>query len=181
MNFALFEAMDQQEAHEHLRGFLETERAAVDSLRGDAERRGVPLDFSIASLPSILRWFLGRVRIVRVPVPTTEPEWIRDWHKDGLIDFDKESKYWILRAAYYLGECFVHSCSSLRWATGDPEYVEKNMPVVAGFRSGKEMAPMVVVENLFSRILGDGAPSDDIDTAISAWARDVSQTNGCGA
>jgi hypothetical protein len=171
MNFALFETMSTQEAREHLQGFLKTEGAAIESLRAGVEQSEAALDFSVVSLPSVLRWIMGKVRIVRVPIPATEPEWVRDWHKDGLIDFDEESKYWILRAAYYMGECFVRNCPSLRWTIGDPEYIEKNMPVVAGFRSGKEMAPTMIVENLFSRILGDAAPATAIDTAVRAWAR----------
>jgi hypothetical protein len=173
MNFALFDAMSPEEAREHLQGFLATESVATEALTAGAKQGGVLADFSVGSLPSVLRWIMGNVRIVRVPVPATEPEWIRDWHKDGLIDFDEESKYWMLRAAYYLGECFVRSYPSLRWGIGDPEYIEKNMPVVAGFLSGTEMAPMMIVENLFSRILGDGAPATDIDTAIRAWATDA--------
>jgi hypothetical protein len=173
MNFALFEALSPQEASEHLQGFLETEGAAVELLRASIEPSGVVMDFSVASLPSVLRWILGNIRIVRIPVPATEPEWIREAHKDGLIDFDEESKYWILRAAYYLGESFVRGYPSLRWTTGNPEYIEKNLPVVAGFHSGTEMAPMMIVENLFGRILGDAVPTTDIDTAIRAWANDA--------
>lgn len=62
-----------------------------------------------------------------------------------------------------------------REGAGDPEYVEKNMPVVAGFLSGDEMAPMMVVANLFARILGDGAPVTEIGSAIAAWIGDVAQ------
>lgn len=173
MNFELFETMSPQEAREHLQGFLETESAAVESLRAGAEQSGVEMNFSIDSLPSVLRWIIGKVQIVRVPVPESEPEWVRSFHKDGLIDFDEESKYWILRAAYYLGECFVRNYPSLQWTTGDPEYIEKNMPVVAGFRNGDEMAPMMIVENLFLRILGDSAPITSIDTAIETWMKDA--------
>lgn len=173
MKFPLFEAMTPQEAREYLRGFLETESVALEAQRAGAEQSGVSMDFTVASLPSILRWIMGKVRIMRVPVPASEPDWIQEWHKSGLIDFDEESKYWILRGAYYLGECFVRSYPSLRWGTGDPQYIEKNMPVVIGFRSGTEMAPMMIVENLFSRILGRNGSATDIDRAVTAWVTDA--------
>ncbi len=37
------------------------------------------------------------------------------------------------------------------------------------------MAPMMVVANLFARILGDGAPVTEIDRAIAAWTGNVAQ------
>jgi hypothetical protein len=43
------------------------------------------------------------------------------------------------------------------------------MPVVAGFRYGKELAPMMIMENLYSRILGDGASDADVDVMIETW------------
>lgn len=169
MNFELFESLTPEEAREHLQGFLDTERVAMDIMVPAAEQAGVRMDYSIASLPSVLKWILSGVQIVRVPVPATEPDWIREFHKDGLIDFPDQSKYLILRAAYYLGECFVRANSALFWTTGDPDYAEKNMPVVSGFQFNKEMAPMMVCENVFSGIRGRGEPESNIDKMVRAW------------
>jgi hypothetical protein len=55
------------------------------------------------------------------------------------------------------------------WAVGDPEYIEKNMPVVAGFRGGMELAPMMVCENSFAAILGDGEPESVVDVMVQSW------------
>src|SRR5258708_5397022 len=90
MNFELFDAMTPEEAREHLQGFLNTERVAMDVMVPAAQQAGVRMDHSIHSLPSVLKWILTEIQIVRVPVPATEPEWIRDFHKDGLIDFPDE-------------------------------------------------------------------------------------------
>ncbi len=131
------------------------------------------MDYSIASVPDALKWILKDVRIVRVPVPPSEPDWIRQAHKDGLVEFDEASKYPVLRAAYYLGESFVRAYPALYWTIGDPGYLQKNMPVVARFESGKEMAPIMIVENLSCRIFGRGAPVTDIDRAVGAWAKNA--------
>ena len=173
MNFTFFESLSLEGARDHLRGFLDTESAAIEGMRAAAEQAGVAMDDSIASVPHVLKWILKDVRIVRVSVPASEPDWVRQAHADGLIDFDDGSKYLILRAAYYLGQCFVGTCPSLHWTIGNPDYIEKNMPVVAGFESGTEMAPMMVVQNLFARILGDNAPITDIDRAVAAWGNDI--------
>lgn len=105
------------------------------------------------------------------PVPQDVPRWIRQAHKAGITEFDDDSQALLLRAAYYLGECFAR-LPDLYWATGDPEYMEKHMPVVAGFRSDEELPPLVVVENLFARIVGDAHPSKEIDETIEVWKRD---------
>ena len=169
MNFELFDSLTPDEAREHLQGFLDTERVAMEIMIPAAGHAGISMDYSMASLPSVLKWILSGVQIIRVPVPATEPDWIREFHKDGFIDFPAESKYLILRAAYYLGECFVRAHNSLIWTIGDPDYVEKNMPVVAGFQFDKEMAPMMVCENVFSGIRGRGAPESNIDIMIHSW------------
>jgi hypothetical protein len=169
MNFELFNSMTPEEARDHLQGFLATERVAMDTLVRATKQAGVQMDYSIGSLSPVLKWILTGIQIIRVPVPATEPQWIRDFHRGGLIAFPDESKYLILRAAYYLGECFVRANSALIWTVGDPEGAEKNMPVVAGFRSSMEMAPMMVCENLFGRVVGDGVPETHIDAMVKTW------------
>jgi hypothetical protein len=57
----------------------------------------------------------------------------------------------------------------LRWALGHPDYLYRNMPVIAGFRDGDELPPLVVVENVFTRILVDRADRATIDATINVW------------
>ena len=169
MNFSFFESLSTEEAHDHLDGFMTTESLAIDIMKPAAVRAGVAVDFSIASLPAFFRWVLPDIEVMRTPVPETEPEWIREFHKDGLIEYTEESKYLVLRTAYYLRECFVRSNDALSWGIGNRDSVENNMPVVTGFRFKMEMAPMMVCENVFSGIIGDIKSDAVIDTMISTW------------
>jgi hypothetical protein len=99
------------------------------------------------------------------------PEWIRSTpeYERGLFEFDEDSKNLICFVAYYLGECFVRNYSQLRWATGNAEYAEANMPVVTGFKREIELAPMLVLENLFRRITAKPDRISDIEIAIDTW------------
>lgn len=169
MNFPLFESMSPQEAREHLQAFLDTERVAMNVMTSGAEDAGIVMNYRLDSLTSVLKWILRSVQVVRVPVPAREPDWVREFHKEGLIEFPDGSKYLILRAAYYLGECFVRANGGLSWTVGNPDTIEKNMPVVAGFQSGVAMAPMMVCENAFGAIVGDGEPPSIIDTMVQTW------------
>ena len=171
MNFDFFDAMTPEEAKEHLQGFLATESAAIDQLAPAAQKAYVMLDYSLTSLTPFLRWLMTGVSVVRVPVPISEPSWIREAHSEGLIDFEESSKYLVLRGGFYMGETFIRSFPSLRWATGNPQYIEKNMPVVTGFGDEVEMAPVMIVENLFTRILGQSGSVTDLDIAVRSWAR----------
>ncbi len=143
----------------------------MEGLTEVAQQSGVVMDYSLTSLKRALKWILSGVKVVRVPVPSTEPEWVREFHKDGLIDFPEESKYLILRAAYYLGECFTRADDKLRWAVGRSDTVEKHMPVVAGFRHEKEIAPMLVCENLIKRVRGYASPEAHIDVMVDTWTK----------
>jgi hypothetical protein len=169
MNFAIFESMSQEEAAEHLAAFVGSERCALRAMEGAAAQAGAPLNYALASPPAVLKWFLSNVEAIRVPVPESEPPWVREFHKDGFVDFPEQSKYMILRAGYYLGECFVRAEARLSWGTGDRESVERNMPVVSGFRGGSEMAPVMVCENVFARILDRRGSESDIDRMVGAW------------
>jgi hypothetical protein len=169
MNFDAFHSMTVNEAREYLAGFLATERGAISIIEPAAHGAGVEMNYTLQSLPSVLKWILSGVTVFRVPVPETEPKWIRDYHKDGLVEFAEPSKYLILRGAYYLGECFVRYHPARSWSIGDSEYMEKNMPVVAGFRSRMELPPILVCESIFSRILGTNAPESHIDVMVNSW------------
>jgi hypothetical protein len=178
MDYQFFQSLSLKDATEYLRRFIDFESRAMEEVTKEAHNAGLKLDYSVRGLPTILKWIMHRIHISRLPVPLSEPEWIRQSHKDGIIEFDEASKILILRAAYYLGECFVRTFPSLRWTTGNPEYMEKNLPAVAGFRAGNEMAPMMVVESLFGRILGDDGPETDIDRAVDTWVENARRSNG---
>jgi hypothetical protein len=173
MKLENFDTFDEGEAAEYLRSFLGAECRALDSMRPAAERAGVAIDYAVASLPTVIKWILSGVQIIRVPLPDSEPEWIRQMDGQGLVELSENSKSLILRAAYYMGETFVRSHPGLHWSTGNPEYIEKHMPVVAGFESGCEMAPIMIVENLAKRIHGNNAPPGDIDRAVLEWEKDI--------
>jgi hypothetical protein len=169
MNFSFFGSLSIDEARDHLDGFIKTETLAIEAMGMAAIRADVVMDFSIASLPAFFRWILANLEVIRNPVPGTEPDWIREFHKDGLIEFTEEANYLILRTAYYLGECFVRTNAGLSWGVGSIDSVEKNMSVVTGFRFAMQMAPMMICENVFGRILGDGKSEATIETMISSW------------
>ena len=168
MDYAFFESFTPDQATEFLNHFLAMERQALEELVATAERDGIHLDYSLASLPDVLKWMMRQVSFRWASLPPEEPEWIRKAHPHGVLEFDDASKAMISRAACYLGECFAR-LPGMRWTTGNLEYMEKNMPVVAGLRQGDELPPLEVVENLYSRIAGGDGPITDIDRAINAW------------
>lgn len=175
MNFAFFETLTSVEAQTFLENYLKVEEQAANELLITAKNEEICADFTIPSVPVVLKWLLEKINTIPQQANGTLPKWIRecDSYIRGLIDFDEPSKILVLRASYYLGESFARSTEALTWTTGDRETAEQNMPVVTGFRHGIEMAPMLVVENLFLRILGHGAPYEDIDRAIEAWLLQV--------
>lgn len=174
MDFAFFESLSNKDAQELLSGFLNAESTAVECMRPDAERAGLRFDFSLESLPDVLKWFLSRVSMIRVPRREDAPDWIRATYSDDTVaEFDEESKDIVLRAAYYLGATFVQASPQLSWNTANRETIQQNMPVVTGFQHGIELAPMLVTENLFSSVVGDGKPVAIVDWTIQAWCKDL--------
>jgi hypothetical protein len=172
MDYEFFHSLTQDEAHAFLDGFLKSEKPALEGMQSTAVSDGVNFDYSLSSLANVLKWLMKRVHVHRIPVPDEEPDWIRQAHRKGLIEFDDDSRSIILRAAYYLGECCAR-LPGMRWTTGNVEYLEKNMPVVVGFRLNQELPPLVVIENVFARILGDGAPVTTIDSTIRVWVSEL--------
>jgi len=118
--------------------FLEVEREAIQETVGLASKDGVRFDFSMATLPDCLKWMVRQIRISWEPLPADVPEWIRPAHPRGMKVFDDHSKTVLLRAGLYLGECFAR-LPGFRWTTGNVEYMQMHMPVVAGFRNAEDL------------------------------------------
>lgn len=171
MRFDLFEQMTTSDAQNLLKRFRQDGASNVDKLLATAAACGVAADYGVGSLPEFLHWAFSHIRTVPVDVDRSVPEWIRSTpeYARGLFDFDDESKNLICLTAYYLGECFVRNYPQLSWAIGKPDFAEANMPVLTGFRQSVELAPLLVVENLFRRISQKPDRSPDIETAIEAW------------
>jgi hypothetical protein len=168
VNYEFFESLTLEEAHAYFQRFLTVERQAVEEMKPAAAARGLELNYSMSSLADVLKWMMEGARAVRVPVPEDEPWWIRQAHADGLIQFDEDTKTMILRAAYYIGECFAR-LPGLRWTTGDLEYMQQKMPVIAGFRNDQELPPLVVMDVVFARVIGRGLPATEADETIRVW------------
>ena len=168
MDYEFFHSLTADQAQTYLDSFREVEREAIDKMMPLVADDGCNMDYSLSTLGHLLKWMVKTVRVDRVPVPDEVPSWIRQAHPDGLTEFDEGSKTIVLRTAYYLGECFAR-LPELRWATGNIEYLYKNMPVVTGFQFDKELPPLVVVDNMFAIIAGDGGPPARIDTTIEVW------------
>jgi hypothetical protein len=175
MDFAFLESLTKKEAETFLENYINVESKAVTTMVAEAEKDGINADFSIKTASYVLNWMLEKIKTVTKEIDSSLPAWIRecDSYASGLVDFDEPSKVIILRASYYLGECFIRYSDRLSWATGNPDTAEQNMPVITGFMGRVEMAPMLVTENLFLRILIDGAPNEDIDRAIESWLSDI--------
>jgi hypothetical protein len=171
MDFAFFESLTPQDAQAFLDRYLEVEREATRSMIPSAQEEGVVADFSVSSVPAFLKWILRKLQTVSRDPDETLPDWIRESesYKRGLIEFEDTSKPLVMRASYYLGESFVRQYHRLSWGVGQPDSIEYKMPVVAGFRHELELAPILVAENIYLGIFGQGASIESIDEAISGW------------
>lgn len=171
MDFAFFDSLSAEEGADFLDAFLRAEGSAVEKMIESAQRGGVAADFSIETLPSVLEWALNQVKTSPKGVNETLPAWITatEDYRRGLFEFTEESKPLVLRGAYYFGECFVRAFDGLKWGVGDRDTAQRNMPVVTGFGNGIELAPILVTENLFRRILSGDAGADAIDRAVRKW------------
>jgi hypothetical protein len=175
MDFHLLGKISTQQATELLRSFLDEESRLSETTYEIVRSEGIPCDYTVDTLPQFLKWVLSHLTTTpKAPDPTVS-EWIRstvDYQK-GLFDFVDESKNLVVRASYYLGECFVRSHPKLRWTTGNPEFAYKNMPVVTGFLHEKELPPLMILDNVFRRIMKDPTRLADIDIMVTSWCKSV--------
>ena len=172
MKFEFFEELSTVEAEAFLHQFLTEESANIGALLAEAARQGIVGDFSLPSIAPLMRWVAPKIVSVPKSPDVYLPDWLRNTevYSKGLFEFDEQSEFLTLRAAYYFGESFVRGCRGLRWNVGDTDTAEVNMPVVSGFKGGLEMAPILVTENLFRRLVSEPSRLYDIDTAITYWA-----------
>jgi len=175
MDYEFFHEMTSDVAQAYLNRFLEVERESLTEVALLAAKDRVSFDYQMTTLPDCLKWFVRQVRTSWISLPADVPDWIRPAHPHGMLEFDDNSKTILLRAGYYLGECFAR-VPGLRWATGDVEYMEKNMPVVVGLRNNEVLPPLVVVENLFSKIARGDQPESHIDAVIQRWQCDLPES-----
>jgi hypothetical protein len=151
----------KEEAREFLERFLE-EGAAW------AAGNGEQADFSLASVPEVLGALRGEVELVEAAPPADAPDWVRDVvaeHGGGFRDFAERSRSCVLRAAYYLGACFVTTYPVLRWELGGEERPEVRQPVVTGFAGGEDLAVLGTAEALLA--------GGDVAAAVARWREAV--------
>ena len=175
MDWEFFETLSPDDAENLLQQFLAEESSAVTSLIDAALDDGIDAKFSLASARILLPWAAQFASAVETAPPPDLPEWLREVHEQhyGFYELDAPTKICVLRCGYFLGQFFVAEFPSLRWTTGDTETALGNMPVVAGFSHDLELPPLLVMENLFGRIVRDPEKLGDIDTAISKWQESV--------
>lgn len=169
MRFDLFDTMSVDEASSVLDEFMHRGPEILDAEKIDYAV------VSISELPNELLKIGQRLTTVPVAADPSVPEFIRntDDYKEGLFEFTEDSKRLIIGAAYMLGNCFVREFSKLAWGTGNPEFATGRMPVVTGFASGEELAPLLVANNLFRRLVKNRSLTKIFDTCVERWAASV--------
>ncbi len=107
MDFSFFESLSKQEAESFLNNYLSVESKAFLGMIGLIEKDNIIVDFSIQSIPIILKWIFDKIKTIPMQIDETLPKWLIecDSYSKGLFDFDEPSKVLILRASYYLGDC----------------------------------------------------------------------------
>ena len=175
MNYQLFGSLSPLEATKLLEDFLHAGTSRADDMATAAHTARVPVDYSVSSIPGVLKWLLSMVRTVDRAEDKALPDWIRSSqpYRSGPFDFDDPSKDLVLRGGFYLGESFVRSFEHLSWDTGEPGFIQENMPVVKGFKDGDELPPLLIVNNLFHRVLVDSGKLSDIERAVNYWSSRV--------
>lgn len=170
MDFEFFEKLTKSEAVRFLEEFLAFGENVHREMASAADLDGVRADFSISSIAPTLLWLLSKCKIKPEPEDLNVPEWIRrtEIYANSCFYFAAPSKPLILYGGFYMGQAMVLRREGLRWSTGNPLIAEKNMPVVCGLRVS-DMAPILVVENLFSRIIREPNKANDIEAAIDSW------------
>lgn len=171
MDYEFFEALSAEQARQFLSRFLEAERDSVEELLASARQAGLSADFKMESLVPILDFVARKIGTVSREPDNSLPDWIRHSvsYVDNLFDFDDESKVLVLRCAYYFGETFIRTFSRLYWGVGDSETALKNMPVIHGFRGGLELAPLLVLENVFGRVVSGRGGEADLYSMVGYW------------
>lgn len=177
MDYQRFRSLATVEAEQLLTTYLEIGQSNAEEMATFAGTGGVQADLSISSVPKVLRWLHSLLRTMEREADPHLPEWIRSssTYREGLFDFDEPSKAMVLQASYYLGESFVRSFDRLRWAVGAKDFVQENMPVVAGFADGIEMPPLIIVNNLFRRTITDPSRASDFEAAVGFWRSKADQ------
>lgn len=172
MNRQLLRSLSPLDATELLEAFLHTGRSNSGNMAMAARVEGVLADYSASSVPGVLTCLLRMVRTVGRTEDKALPHWIRSSqpYRSDLFDFDDPSKDLVLQGGFYLGESFVRSFERLSWGTGERGLIQENMPVVKGFKDGDEMPAVLVVNNLFRRVLVDPERLSDIEGAVEYWS-----------
>ncbi len=164
MDFQFFESLSEKEAEDFLEQFLRLESQNCGALIERSRAQGLKLDYSVDSVPPFMIWVARDLRKFSIEPDGKLPDWIRNSESftKYLFEFDDPSKTLILRIAYYIGASFVHQFPWLRWAIGNKEFAQVNMPVVSGFIGGFEMPPILIAENLFARVAADPTKESDM-------------------
>ena len=171
MDFDFFNSLSADSANLFLQNFLEKEKIGFALMTDELRQCNINVGFCIDNIEPVLVWLFEKLKTIPSIPDESLPDWIRnsDSYRQGLFSFDEASNILILRAGYFLGECFVHDNPKLHWATGNVDSAVKNMPVVTGFRRGMEMSPLMVLENVYSRMIADSASTDSISKLIKTW------------
>jgi len=159
----------EAEAREFLAHFLEDGAAGIEAARAEAQAAGIEPDYSLASVPEVLGWIAAQVELVEAPPPAEVPDWVQAVvaeHGGGFRDLAEPARADVLRAAYYLGECFVTTYPVLRWEIGAGDRPEVRQPVVTGFAAGDDLPVLAVAETALA--------GGEADGAVTRWRAAVS-------
>ena len=170
MNSNFFQNLSTEDARMFLNDFLMNAASGFKTMGPEMVNNDIVVDYTVESVFPVFKWILRQLKTLPEKEDENIPEWIRvtESYKKGLYSFEEVSKVLILRFAFYMGESFVKDFETLHWSLGKSKTMQKNMPVITGFKSKMEMAVLVVSHNMFATALED-KETDSAETAIETW------------
>ena len=170
MNFNFFEELSSEDAKLYQQQFLKETGKGFESMIPEITDNKIIVDYSVDSLIPVLLWFKSKISTIPEKEDKSLPRWLRkdETYRKGLYSFDESSKILVLRVSYYFGECFVRKYNTLKWNIGSNKTALQRMPVVTGFRMKKELAPILVCENIM-RSLIEGEKEKIVKIALDTW------------
>ena len=170
MDFKFFEVLSKKDGQLFLKQFLKESGQGFESMISEINKDKAIVDYSTESIITVTMWFKSRIKIVPQKIDQSLPKWLKndETYLKGLYLFDENSNILTLRLAYYFAECLNRKHKNLIWTVGNNKTALSNMPVLSGFKYKKELAPILVCENILKKLI-EGEKENVIKTCIEIW------------
>jgi len=171
MNYEYFQSMTENEARIFFMSFINEGKNILRQTFPELLYKNGYLECKISEIENVFKKLLTKISLKRITPDNESLKWVMNnsINRNEFYQIAPKSECHFICASYYFGECFVQLSEMLSWGIGIVDSMDKNMPVIRGFKNSLDFPVLDITETVLIELISNRQTYRRLESIVRYW------------